>query len=340
MTTKKAPGTPSYVDKTVGTDKSKGKLDPGDQAPPSSLSSLTLPKPPGLSSTPSGAHPAPTPADFKGDATLEARLEAKMEAMFMSLQEKLLFAQLPAPGSGAKAKKGKKPSGGKDMLADIGTSVGFTPKKSKAESKKPVTPDGSDTDTDDDSDGKTPEKKTSAVPKQRERAAALMVQDIVENHVSFTGWVRQNDWRSGRNRHEAEVWAYVIDQMLKDGGHHIETDYFEAAVRRLTGIQKVDSGTKWSVARALEWHPTKDVLPRHILKEALKEAQLTEKFDNDVGGGGGKGKSGGGGDSYYNGGGGGGGGYGKKKSHNKRRSGGASSGQGSTGGASDGAQKK
>src|SRR5436190_1135065 len=114
MASKKAPGTPSYADKTGGTDKSKAKVDPGDQAPPSSLSSLTLPKPPVLSSTSSGPHPA----DFKGDLTLEAKLEAKMEAMFMSLQEKLLLAQLPPPGSGAKAKKEKKTSGGKDMLAD------------------------------------------------------------------------------------------------------------------------------------------------------------------------------------------------------------------------------
>jgi len=253
-----------------------------------------------------------------------------MAAMEQSLANitKLLVAksntdQLPVPGGGG----GKKPHK-KSYLASLGAASGYSAPK-KEESKKPI----EEPDTEPDDDEPSPPPTPAPTKKEgRERIADEVVEDVAPLG-SFTMWVRLADWRAKRNRHEAEQWAYCIDEMRRDGVS-TKTNYFEAAIRRLLGLFEVDEGSPWALAQALEWHQPIKLLPRSAHKEALKMAALMEKY-----------KSGGGrtGDSDRSSGGGGGGHGGKKKnkkSHDKRRSGGASSGQGATGGAGDGAQKK
>jgi len=304
---------------------------PAPKPTPSSAPASAPSPSPAPSSAPApsfSSSPGPGPSSaMSGDDRL-AKVEKMMEAQAHNTQAlfESLMSVMPKPGS-AKAKKPKK----KDIMATVKDAVQFSPTKKKGgESKLEALP--AEDSEDEDAGGDDDEDPVVAPSKEERKRITLHVLAEKATYGTFTNWVRYTEWRSKRNMHEAENWAYVLDAMEREG-NDVRNDSYEGAVRRLLALKEVDAGSSWAVARALQWQAPQSMLPYDVLKEARKAAQLEEKMQS--GSGSSDKKSGGGG------GGGGGGGYGKKKkSHNKRSGGGSSGGPGSGSGGSPAAPQK
>jgi hypothetical protein len=165
---------------------------------------------------------------------------------------------------------------------------------------------------------------------------------------SLTNWVALQDFKQARNKHECEVLAQALDQLLVEGLSFHHSDAMEILARRLAAVHLADQHTNWNLAKAIQL-PThqSSLLPLSQLNQAMRTASTIARVETSLrsrrtsyrggGRGGYRGGGGGGGGGYrgYNrgpgGGGGRGGGYGRGAQRPQQDGGAAPAGRGGAG---------
>lgn len=102
-----------------------------------------------------------------------------------------------------------------------------------------------------------------------------VVRSIAKHHGTFKKWVARLELKSNRNKHEMDTLCSALDKLLTGSPE----DGVDILVRRLMALQQVESGKSWSVAKALEANDIDHPLPRTVLRAALREAALQDKFE-------------------------------------------------------------
>ena len=109
------------------------------------------------------------------------------------------------------------------------------------------------------------------------RLAKIFLANMLRHHKSVLDWARNIHFRSSRNWHEARVLAQGIDRLLEEGISH-SSAAMEIFIRRLVGLQKADQYDDVTLLEELEWAPPEDVVPREVLRAALKGAERRKKL--------------------------------------------------------------
>lgn len=121
------------------------------------------------------------------------------------------------------------------------------------------------------------------------RARARIAADMLRNCVpygSVTAWVKQNDWKSGRNKHECEALARAVDALLAEGTP-VKSTGIEILMRRLSGVHLADQHSEWQLADSVAWNPLgNSLLPRAEVTRALKEADQLKRLTSNMSNGG------------------------------------------------------
>ena len=109
--------------------------------------------------------------------------------------------------------------------------------------------------------------------------AAGVIAKVMHSHGSWTAWhrSREDKWTSGRNKHEAKTVATALDHLLPVVP--ATNTGIEVLVRRLMALNEVEAGKTWAVARAIEGDDGDSLVPRAMLRSALREAVLADKLD-------------------------------------------------------------
>lgn len=119
----------------------------------------------------------------------------------------------------------------------------------------------------------------------RTRVAAEMLRNCVP-YGSVTAWVKQNDWKSGRNKHECEALARAVDALLAEGTP-VKSTGIEILMRRLSGVHLADQHSEWQLADSVAWNPLgNSLLPRAEVTRALKEADQLKRLTSNMSNGG------------------------------------------------------
>lgn len=119
----------------------------------------------------------------------------------------------------------------------------------------------------------------------RTRIAADMLRNCVP-YGSVTAWVKQNDWKSGRNKHECEALARAVDALLAEGTP-VKSTGIEILMRRLSGVHLADQHSEWQLADSVAWNPLgNSLLPRAEVTRALKEADQLKRLTSNMSNGG------------------------------------------------------
>jgi hypothetical protein len=101
---------------------------------------------------------------------------------------------------------------------------------------------------------------------------------------SVRGWVRTNEFRSERNRHECEAIAHAVDVLLLLDGVSRQAVGIEILLRRLAGVALADEHGSWGAADAVSMvGSSRSLLPRHSVIKALKEANTFAKLKSGTG---------------------------------------------------------
>ena len=101
---------------------------------------------------------------------------------------------------------------------------------------------------------------------------------VRRDYGSWLAWhERRRDFTSARSKHELRCMCTALDHLLVD----VPATHpgIEVLVRRVNALNAVEKGNGWSVAKAIEGDADDDLLPRAVLRSALKEAALVEKLD-------------------------------------------------------------
>jgi len=121
------------------------------------------------------------------------------------------------------------------------------------------------------------------------RARARIAADMLRNCVpygSVTAWVKQNEWKSGRNKHECEALARAVDALLAEGTP-VKSTGIEILMRRLSGVHLADQHSEWQLADSVAWNPLgNSLLPRAEVTRALKEADQLKRLTSNMSNGG------------------------------------------------------
>ena len=109
--------------------------------------------------------------------------------------------------------------------------------------------------------------------------AAGVIAKVTYAHGSWSAWQRSRDskWASGRNKHEAKTITSALDHLLPVVP--ASNLGIEILVRRLMALNEVEAGKTWAVARAIEADDTDSLVPRAMLRSALREAALADKLE-------------------------------------------------------------
>jgi hypothetical protein len=119
----------------------------------------------------------------------------------------------------------------------------------------------------------------------RVRIAAEMLRNCIP-YGSVTSWVKQNDWKSGRNKHECEALARAVDALLAEGVP-VKSTGIEILMRRLSGVHLADQHSEWQLADSVAWNPLgNSLLPRAEVTRALKEADQLKRLTSNMSNGG------------------------------------------------------
>ena len=119
----------------------------------------------------------------------------------------------------------------------------------------------------------------------RTRIASEMLRNCVP-YGSVTSWVKQTDWKSGRNKHECEVLARAVDALLSEGTP-VKSTGIEILMRRLSGVHLADQHSEWQLADSVAWNPLgNSLLPRAEVTRALKEADQLKRLTSNMSNGG------------------------------------------------------
>jgi hypothetical protein len=137
-------------------------------------------------------------------------------------------------------------------------------------------------DEDDEETLKLSPEETDSPAKDDAVAGALdghiypdVVRSVAKHHGTFKKWVARLELKSNRNKHEMDTLCAALDKLLTGSPE----DGVDILVRRLMALQQVESGKSWSVAKALEASDIDHPLPRTVLRAALREAALQDKFE-------------------------------------------------------------
>nr|MDZ8103124.1 hypothetical protein [Nostoc sp. DedSLP01] len=121
------------------------------------------------------------------------------------------------------------------------------------------------------------------------RARVRIAADMLRNcapYGSVTSWVKQTDWKSGRNKHECEVLARAVDALLAEGTP-VKSTGIEILMRRLSGVHLADQHSEWQLADSVAWNPLgNSLLPRSEVTRALKEADQLKRLTSNMSNGG------------------------------------------------------
>lgn len=127
--------------------------------------------------------------------------------------------------------------------------------------------------------------RRAANGRARVRIAAEMLRNCVP-YGSVTSWVKQNDWKSGRNKHECEALARAVDALLAEGVP-VKSTGVEILMRRLSGVHLADQHSEWQLADSVAWNPLgNSLLPRAEVTRALKEADQLKRLTSNMSNGG------------------------------------------------------
>jgi len=127
--------------------------------------------------------------------------------------------------------------------------------------------------------------RASGTRRARVRIAAEMLRNCTP-YGSVTSWVKQNEWKSGRNKHECEVLARAVDALLTEGTPARSTG-IEILMRRLSGVHLADQHSEWQLADSVAWNPLgNSLLPRAEVTRALKEADQLKRLTSNMSNGG------------------------------------------------------
>lgn len=127
--------------------------------------------------------------------------------------------------------------------------------------------------------------RTSAARRARVRIASQMLRNCA-TYGSVTAWVKQTDWKSGRNKHECEALARAVDALLAEGTPAKSTG-IEILMRRLSGVHLADQHSEWQLADSVAWNPLgNSLLPREEVTRALKEADQLKRLTSNMSNGG------------------------------------------------------
>ena len=109
------------------------------------------------------------------------------------------------------------------------------------------------------------------------RAADVIMARVLRDHGSALNFVRNVEFKNLRNRHEARRVAQAIDAYRREG---IDTSYegTEILVRTLAGLYKSDQLGSPGILEQLEWAPPEDILPRSMLRRAIKDNKAQAKL--------------------------------------------------------------
>lgn len=125
----------------------------------------------------------------------------------------------------------------------------------------------------------------AAAQRARARIAPHMLRNC-STYGSVLSWVKQTEWKSGRNKHECEAIARAVDALLAEGVKAKSTG-IEILMRRLSGVHLADQHSEWQLADSLAWNPLgNSLLPRDEVTRALKEADQLKRLTSNMSNGG------------------------------------------------------
>ena len=140
--------------------------------------------------------------------------------------------------------------------------------------------DGGDIDPNDQSDGlgRTSTGGPAGSPQDvLDTPLAPWLMDIVNTHHggSFLAWSLRITWSSKATIHQVNTLVHAMDAMLVDFPDQAATSKsFEILARRLSAIYMNEQGYGWDVGNTLEPADPLNIIPRHLLKAALREVKL------------------------------------------------------------------
>jgi len=100
-----------------------------------------------------------------------------------------------------------------------------------------------------------------------------MWKEEISLYKSALAFVRHYNFKESRNKHECEVLALSLDEMVKER-IPMSSLSFEIQLRRLLGVRWADEFKEWHCAEALAWKSTTGVQNRNLLRAILKDSKL------------------------------------------------------------------
>ena len=264
----------------------------------SSLAALPPPARVSAAAAAGAAASSPSSADRKGSGTtptvsVAAAADAALEARIAAIVEKRLSAAAAVSALPKTPARPKSSGGGVGILAQLRNNARLSDDDADA-------PDHvSDVDaSDDDTEAAAPAVLAAAAdpvaahagPRRRDsrariRIAAQMLRNCAP-YGSVTSWVKQNEWKSGRNKHECEAVARAVDALLSEGTP-VQSTGIEILMRRLSGVHLADQHSEWQLADSVAWNPLgNSLLPRAEVTRALKEADQLKRLTSNMSNGG------------------------------------------------------
>ena len=230
-----------------------------------------------------------TPSTSSADSLLESRIEAIIEKRLAALAAVKALPKTPAiPKVNTDARMGR------GILTQLRDNARLSDDDGDGADR---VSDIEDSDTDKDAPANSAGAAAAASPspsalrranaarKQRARIAPEMLRNCAL-YGSVMSWVKQTDWKSGRNKHECEALARAVDALLAEGVTPKSTGV-EILMRRLSGVHLADQHSEWQLADSVAWNPLgNSLLPRDEVTRALKEADQLKRLTSNMSNGG------------------------------------------------------
>lgn len=208
-------------------------------------------------------------------AQLLPALESKLDARLATFQEMALASLPKAQESRTGAKKAKT-----GLLGALFASAGHKGHEDSGKDAEPADDDappaGDDDDDDDDAfdaGGRTVGVKAPSGLDLSKPIARLLWSDEVAPYGTALSYVRMHNFREQRNRHECEVLALSLDEMVREKIPMTSLS-FEIQIRRLLGVRFADEFHDWSFAEAVAWRSAHGVQNRKLLRALLKDRKI------------------------------------------------------------------
>lgn len=176
------------------------------------------------------------------------------------------------------------PDGGMRRTHGIVASLvnAVAPHSVKKKQEKKSSKRDSDADDDEDQRVESSDEEEDATKREKKMVDELM-RRIRSKHGTFTLWYKQMDFKSSRNGHELRTICAALDAYTSDTNIDIYHDGNMHLFRRFVGLNEVEKGKKWSVAKAIE-HESTELVPRtfltHIYRQAAAEEKMAEQQKN------------------------------------------------------------